>query len=281
VIPSAAASVSDSLTHLVVPWGTIPANSPASTNGSRRVGNGERLQFLGCGGFGSSLGCNRFGGIFDCDGSGSIEGAHNFPHGVRLLLDMSAESIVLEQVVEMTRLQLCRKIDKSWVICHLGVQGLEKFEDLVNVLQISRNFGDVFVCLCTSSRLQVLVGCYVDIEPVAPRLIKLEVGLSVALVDVAKHVVHRFRVVLLEFDDGQVPFLNWRLSLATDADSYAVDSMYSELNSDSASPLEILIVCAENKFVDVDLAAIAELNRQIRVVRVVVPSACVIISIVP
>jgi hypothetical protein len=52
------------------------------------------------------------------------------------------------------------------------------------------------------------------------------------------------------------------------------------LIGDSASLLEILVVCAENKFVDVDLTAIAELNCQIRMVRIVIPTACIIISIV-
>jgi hypothetical protein len=118
---------------------------------------------------------------------------------------MFLETIVLEQVVQMTRLQLCREIDKGWVICHAGVQCLEKFEDLVNVLQIPCNASDVVVCLRTSSRLQVFVGCYVDIDPVAPRLIELEVCWPVTLVDVAEHVVHRFRAVFLSSMTGRFP----------------------------------------------------------------------------
>jgi hypothetical protein len=221
---------------------------------------GGRLRFLGCGGFGSSLGCDRFGGIFNCDGFDGIEGVHNLPHGVRLLLDMFAETIVLEQVVQMTRLQLCREIDKSWVVRHAGVQCLEKFEDLVNVLQIPRDASDVVVCLCTSSRLQVFVCCYVDIEPVAPRLIELEVSRSVALVDVAEHVVYRFWIVFLELDDREVPFLNCGHLLATNTDYCTDTSTYCELTGDTVSHLEILIVRAESKFVDVDLTAITELN---------------------
>ena len=48
---------------------------------------------------------------------------------------------------------------------------------------------------------------------------------------------------------------------------------YREVAANSASIFEVVIGCAEHASMDFDLTAIAQLDRQIRVIRIVVPSS--------
>lgn len=117
----------------------------------------------------------------------------------------------------MSFLHLSREVSKALEMCHLGFQGLEKVEDLVDVLQRPGDVADVGVCASRSPRFKIFVRGCIDIEPVAPRPSLSGTRSRSIFVDVAKNMFHSIRVVFLELDDTEVSFLSWSHSSAKNA----------------------------------------------------------------
>jgi hypothetical protein len=111
----------------------------------------------------------------------------------------------------MRSLQLSRKLDKDIVVCHLGDQGFVKVEDFIDVFQRLDRSANTSQGLIDGLGLQVFVGNYIDIEPVAPGLRELGRNWLYVLVDVEKNTLHSVRVVLFQLDGREISFLYWHI----------------------------------------------------------------------
>lgn len=197
---------------------------------------------------------------------------NNSPHGICVLLNMLADGFMVEQLVQASSLHLGRKRYKDFVIRHRSVQNLEKIEDLVDGLEGLRDSAHVVVCLIAAVVFEVFVGSDIDIEPVVPRLHKLCRNRGRVLLNMMENMFHGIRVVFLELDDRDIFLLNPEVSLAMVESHRPGADTYSKLTSYAACHLEVFVVSVEHDFVDANLAAIAELDLQIRVVGIVEPS---------
>lgn len=126
------------------------------------------------------------------------EGVDDLPPPLFVLIHFLADPLVLKQCLDVELAQGMCKLDKTFIVLHLVVDGFEDVEDLVGISLRVGDAGKLVACDCAEVELQVLVCRQVNVKPVAPCLDVLSRRRRRDAVDVLEDVLEGIRIVMLE-----------------------------------------------------------------------------------